>query len=54
MDFKPVLFSSTGADGNAVYHTNIVMSVGSTLAIACTEAIKVRRRHFFSIKYVTK
>jgi hypothetical protein len=38
--YRPVLFHATDQKGNAVYHTNVVMSVGSRFAVICLDAIR--------------
>jgi len=49
--FEPMLFESVGDDGLPIYHTNVVMCVGSEFALAGLELIadpdqreKIRRR----------
>jgi hypothetical protein len=39
MNYKPVLFSSADAQGGPIYHTNVVMAVGSRVAVVCPAAI---------------
>jgi hypothetical protein len=39
LDYEPVLFNARGADGTPIYHTNVLMSIGSGWAVACAEAI---------------
>jgi hypothetical protein len=39
LGYEPVLFHAYGADGTAVYHTNVLMGVQSTTAVICAEAI---------------
>jgi hypothetical protein len=40
LDFeKLVIFHSCDQNGAPIYHTNVVMSVGSKIAVVCTEAI---------------
>lgn len=39
LGYKPVLFHSFGADGTAVYHTNVMMGVQSDTAVICAESI---------------
>jgi len=39
LDYEPVAFVGTDADGVAVYHTNVLMSVGRDFAVLCEEAI---------------
>jgi hypothetical protein len=50
-NFEPVLFESVGDDGRPIYHTNVVMCLGSEFALAGLEMIEdagereaVRRR----------
>ncbi len=50
-DFEPVLFESVSDDGRPIYHTNVMMCVGSAFALVGLEMIKdfgqretVRRR----------
>lgn len=37
--YEPVLFRAVDAQGNEIYHTNVVMSVGEQFAVVCFEAI---------------
>ena len=39
MGFEPVVFRATDAGGRPIYHTNVVMSVGSEWAIVCADAV---------------
>lgn len=39
MDYRPVLFATAPQEGQPVYHTNVVMSVGTTAAVVCLDAI---------------
>lgn len=39
LDYEPVAFAATDADGVPVYHTNVLMSVGRDFAVLCEEAI---------------
>ena len=39
LDFEPVLFNASAADGTAIYHTNVLLSIGSEWAVVCAEAI---------------
>jgi hypothetical protein len=39
MNFQPIVFDALGADGTPIYHTNVLMSIGSHWAVVCTEAI---------------
>lgn len=38
-DLDPFIFRATDAEGRAIYHTNVVMSVGSDWAVVCVEAV---------------
>ena len=38
-DFTPVLFKSHGREGRVVYHTNVLLSLGSEFAVVCLEAV---------------
>lgn len=40
MNFDSVIFDSTDASGNLIYHTNVMMEVGTQVAIVCLESIK--------------
>ncbi len=37
--YEPVFFRANDAQGNEIYHTNVVMSVGEQFAVVCFEAI---------------
>lgn len=39
MDYKPMGFSAVDQGGRAIYHTNVLMAVGTESAILCTESI---------------
>ena len=38
-ELDPVIFSATDAADHPIYHTNVVMSLGSEWAVVCSEAI---------------
>ena len=38
-DFEPLLFDAQDAQGNAVYHTNVIMCLGSDYALLCDDMI---------------
>jgi hypothetical protein len=38
--YRAIVFLATDKDGNTVYHTNVVMTVGERFAILCEEAIE--------------
>jgi len=37
--YKPHCFSSRSSEGNAIYHTNVLMSCGKDFVVACVDAI---------------
>jgi hypothetical protein len=39
LNYEPVLFDARGADGTPIYHTNVLMSIGSGWAVVCADAI---------------
>ena len=39
MNYKVVAFDAVDRDGDAIYHTNVLMNVGEALAVVCDEAI---------------
>lgn len=41
--YHPVWFSGTDARGLPIYHTNVMMAVGTSLAVVCLEAIQDRQ-----------
>jgi hypothetical protein len=38
--YRVVAFNSVDSEGRAIYHTNVVMSVGDTFAVVCLETIR--------------
>lgn len=40
MGYTPVTFKATDVNGTQIYHTNVMMNVGTTYAIVCLEAIE--------------
>lgn len=38
-NLKPVVFTATDAEGRVIYHTNVMMSVGTSCAIVCLDSI---------------
>ncbi|MBQ9637164.1 MAG: amidinotransferase [Prevotella sp.] len=44
MNFRYVLFDSTDEKGQPVYHTNVVMHVGTRLAIVCLDSVSDERQ----------
>ncbi len=39
LNFKPILFDAVDENNNAIYHTNVMLSIGEKNAIICSEAI---------------
>ncbi|HCM74819.1 MAG TPA: amidinotransferase [Cytophagales bacterium] len=39
LDYKPVLFDAVDANGQAIYHTNVMMWIGDTVAGICLDSI---------------
>lgn len=39
LNYKPISFSSKDKNGNPVYHTNVLMAIGTGYAVLCSEAI---------------
>lgn len=39
MNFTPLVFNACGPDGAALYHTNVMLNIGSTWAVVCTPSI---------------
>ena len=44
MDYSPVFFEAYDRNGVDVYHTNVMMSLGTAYCIICTESIKPEDR----------
>lgn len=44
LDYRPVLFSTAPQHGQPVYHTNVVMALGTTTAVVCLDAIPEGRQ----------
>jgi hypothetical protein len=39
IDYKAVVFNSTDAKGQQIYHTNVMMSMGETFVVVCLDSI---------------
>jgi hypothetical protein len=39
LGYEPLLFDACGADDTAIYHTNVLLSIGTDWAVVCAEAI---------------
>jgi len=44
LDYEPVAFDAADAGGVAVYHTNVLLSIGTRSAILCAEAVASAER----------
>ena len=44
LGYRAVVFNAEDQDGNPIYHTNVVMSVGEKYAVLCKEAIRSSRQ----------
>ena len=44
MNFEPLLFDARGAGGAAIYHTNVMLSIGSRWVVVCAETIEAADR----------
>ncbi|MBC6699194.1 citrulline utilization hydrolase CtlX [Hymenobacter puniceus] len=40
LDYRPVLFRAQDVQGQEIYHTNVLMSVGPGFAVVCLESIR--------------
>ncbi|RYU82831.1 citrulline utilization hydrolase CtlX [Hymenobacter persicinus] len=40
LGYRPVAFHATDARGHAIYHTNVMMCVGSGFAVVCLESLR--------------
>jgi len=40
MNYDAVVFDATDQNGNQIYHTNVMMAVGTQVAVICLEAIR--------------
>ncbi len=39
LQYKPIYFTSTDKNGQAIYHTNVMMCIGSRFCVICLESI---------------
>ena len=44
LGYEPFTFDATGADGVAVYHTNVLLSIGRRNVIVCAESVPATQR----------
>lgn len=47
IDYTPFSFSTRSSEGNAIYHTNVLMSVGGDFVLACVDGIVKHDRDRF-------
>ncbi len=40
IDFKPILFDAVDEAGQAIYHSNVILCVGTNFVVICLDAIK--------------
>ncbi len=40
IDYKPLLFDAFDAGGTRIYHTNVMMSIGTEIAVICQDSIR--------------
>lgn len=45
MDYEKVLFDATDADGQAIYHTNVMMAIGESFVVICMDSVKNKVEH---------
>jgi hypothetical protein len=43
--YEPVTFDACDRVGVAIYHTNVMLSIGSTFVLVCAEAVAAGQRH---------
>lgn len=44
MDYEPVVFDAGGGDGRPLYHTNVMLAIGTRWSVVCTQAIAPAER----------
>jgi len=52
--YRPVLFDAVNKQGTAVYHTNVIMTVGSSYVLLATEMIKDASQQRFVIEAIER
>jgi hypothetical protein len=45
MDYEAEVFDAAGRDGKALYHTNVMLAIGSRVVVCCTEVLAAADRH---------
>ena len=55
LGYDPVIFHATDSVGRAIYHTNVVMSIGTDFAVVCADAIadETERGHVLELLRAT-
>jgi hypothetical protein len=54
MDFTPVTFSATDQDDKTIYHTNVMLAVGTDSAIACLDSVREPKEKALLIDSLTR
>lgn len=49
-NFEPMVFQATDRSGSAIYHTNVMMTVGSSFALVCLDMIVDEQRRAEVVK----
>jgi hypothetical protein len=44
LGYEPVIFAATDGEGVPVYHTNVVLSIGTQFAVVCAESVPMAQR----------
>ena len=44
IDYEPVVFDATGPAGAPVYHTNVMLAIGSRFVVVCADAVESGQR----------
>lgn len=44
--FEPMAFDATDAEGNSIYHTNVMMCIGTSFALVCLDMISDEKRRY--------
>jgi hypothetical protein len=45
LGYSPICFDAFDASGRAIYHTNVLLAIGTSLAVCCAEAIPASQRN---------
>lgn len=40
LNYRPITFTAQDADGGIIYHTNVMLSIGNSVAIACLDSVR--------------